>query len=157
DLRGQDILAWRANGNAYCYELIVPYDIRNSCFRIMQDDLRKLFPEYRACIKTEEKRCFVLKTYDKERLKKSSATGFNEGLDFRIESKNFIAKNLPIDLFVDRINQSLIQSIPLVNEVNEDVRLSVKIPVIKDNLTEVNDILSAYGLIVTDEIRHQPM
>src|SRR5690606_33618386 len=45
DLRGQDILAWRANGNAYCYELIVPYDIRNSCFRIMQDDLRKLFPE----------------------------------------------------------------------------------------------------------------
>jgi thiol-disulfide isomerase/thioredoxin len=60
-LSGKAYVAWLAAGNGWCYELLLPPALADaSAFSLVQADLRRLFPHYRAAVETLVTRCLVL-------------------------------------------------------------------------------------------------
>jgi len=60
-LKGTAYRKWLENGNGFCYELNVEPEFAKNIYEFMRDDLRKLFPKYRAVIEKRNKEVYILK------------------------------------------------------------------------------------------------
>jgi thiol-disulfide isomerase/thioredoxin len=59
-LSGQAFQSWLAGGNGWCYELLVPKGLAGQSFALMQQDVSRLFPQYRLGVEKTLTRCLVL-------------------------------------------------------------------------------------------------
>lgn len=59
-LSGQAYEAWLGQGHGWCYELQVPPALAGGMFALMQQDVARLFPQYRAGVEKVRARCLVL-------------------------------------------------------------------------------------------------
>jgi hypothetical protein len=70
DLQGAKYVQWLEE-NGYCYELIMPVAVgRAAVYTQMQQDLKRMFPQYRASIEKRSIECLALtRTSSKDKLK----------------------------------------------------------------------------------------
>lgn len=59
-LSGQAYEAWLGQGHGWCYELLVPPALAGNAFALMQQDVARLFPQYRVGVEQVRTRCLVL-------------------------------------------------------------------------------------------------
>ncbi|MBL1408066.1 TlpA family protein disulfide reductase [Sphingobacterium faecale] len=153
---GQRYADWLAAGNGYCYEQIVHYEDRDSCFKYMQDDLDRMIPQYQAVVEPREILCYILKLIDEKKLLASAEKDSALRAAYGTKEKTFNGTNILIEKLVEEINQYGKMGINLYNETGRNDRLTISIPKPTGDLTEVNQYLAKYGLAISLEKRTKP-
>jgi|GEM_PF-583803 len=129
--------------SAVCYELQVPSDGELDAIELMQQDLVRLFPQYKARVLEMKRDCLVLKrkgtvqhleTHDEKLSAKFSKVGCQ-------------LTNYPIAGFVMQLNVIFMQHslYPVLNESKLD-RINLKLEADMSNWQDLNRALSPYGL-----------
>ncbi|GAA4331467.1 redoxin domain-containing protein [Mucilaginibacter gynuensis] len=91
--------AWMRQGHVFCYELIVPSAQAPHIFEIMQGDLKRFFPQYRAEIKKLDRQCLVLtRTSALEKFKSNGGTSLAQADKFGFELTNATLDYLIVQL-----------------------------------------------------------
>jgi thiol-disulfide isomerase/thioredoxin len=89
---GETYLDWLRQGNGYCYELQFPARLAGQEFTMMQEDLDRLFPQYRARVEEREWPVWALvRTNRKEKFKSrgGKATADIRPLGVRLQNTTF--------------------------------------------------------------------
>jgi thiol-disulfide isomerase/thioredoxin len=94
-LSGQDYQDWLSRGNGWCYELLVPPLLAEQAYAIMQEDVRRLFPQYRIAVEKVRTRCLVLvRTSAADKLHTAGGPTSVEVGAFRCELRNVVIGQL---------------------------------------------------------------
>jgi thiol-disulfide isomerase/thioredoxin len=125
--------------NAYCYELIVPDKSSKNIFKMMQQDLDRLFG-LDAHMEKRTLNCLVL-------VKKGKAKydAMNEKPDQKWDVNGIMIKNKPMSEFADML-QYYHQDRVLLNETGYKGNVSATLNVNMLDLVEIKKELSKYGL-----------
>lgn len=152
-LSGQDYLDYLQTGNGYCYELIVPKNLKKDFYRLMQQDLDRLFPAYKASVEARPTQCLVLRrTTNEEKLplaKSKKSKVEHDHFGYRLENASFS------QLFY-QLNASGRSPLFLVDDTGFSRKTDVEIPAPVSDLKTFNAIVSAYGLELVPEERLLP-
>jgi thiol-disulfide isomerase/thioredoxin len=108
-LSGQAYLDWQAAGNGWCYELLVPPGLSGRGFALMQEDIRRLFPQYAVSLEQQRTKCLVLvRTSAEDRLKAGSDDHFVKVTPF-----SAVLKGMPLSALMLRLQMQYLQNSPL--------------------------------------------
>lgn len=136
-------LTWQEE-NTYCYEITLPPSIASDGFKFMQQDVDRLFPQYKVNIEKRDKTCLVLSVLPGG-LKVNSTGG--------VSSSSFNAfgcklQNVSLDLLFSRLNTNYFQNLPypLVNESGYSGPADLQINAPLNDVDAVNQELDKYGL-----------
>jgi len=143
---GIEYTEW-AKENSYCYELKVPYSMRQKKFEIMEQDLNRYFGyKYDIEGKREKKtvKCLVLvRTSKEDKMATKGGTSNSEENAF-----SFVLKNKPLNFLVQRFTMYYFQHLPtpVINEANYAGNVDINLNCKLSNLQDVNKELAKYGL-----------
>lgn len=148
-LRGQAYRDWLQAGNGWCYELVLPPHLADSGFRIMQQELRRLFPMYRASVERETINSLVLvRTSPEDKLRSTSDQRSVDIGPFYAH----IRKGYLIDLMM-RLEHQYLQgsALPIADGTGytEQIDLDLEAPL--SDLAALNNALAAYGLAFVEK------
>ncbi len=143
---GDAALEWMRSGNAFCYELMVPGKLAGSFYRLMQEDLDRLFPQYKAGVEQRDVECYVLKVTDpRELLKYRSSSG---KMEVKQDVYGLSMKHAPLRQLVDRLSILFMQHspYPIIDESGYVHPLDLEIHGSLSDMGQLNSILAKYGL-----------
>ncbi len=105
--QGAELEAWiRENG--YCYELIVPAYMGSKLFLIMQEELARLFPQYRASVEKRKIKCWTLvRTSGADKIQSKSVERVAE-----LTAVGCNLKNVSIGHLIMKLNEFYMQTFP---------------------------------------------
>ncbi len=149
---GAAYLQWLSQNNAFNYELITPDFLNQQIFKIMQDELSKLFPGYTASVENRKIKCLVLKRTSKaDKLKSRGGKVVNNitGLNCRMQ-------NSYLGVLVVRLNVLFMQNspYPIVDGTGYKGPADLDIDANLSNVRDVNRELAKYDLqLVVDDYK----
>lgn len=143
DKVGMECIDWCRQGNAYCYELIVPTAMKNlNPHKLMQEDLKRFFPQYTATIEDRRIHCLLLtRTSGVDKLaSKSDKTS--------VEFDRFSWKIAKADLNLVAERLNALESYPLkvINDTGYKGVVDMQIAANFPDLKSVNKELEKYDL-----------
>lgn len=138
-----DYLAWRRNGNAYCYELLNNKRSKLNSSLIMQEELNSFFQEFVATIESRRTKCLAL-------VRTSNVSKIpNAGGESRARFSGFEGRitNCPLTVFIARM-QFYLQNhpLPLIDETGYKEWVDLEIKGNLNNVAEINVALARYNL-----------
>lgn len=154
-LSGQRYVDWQKAGNGYCYELIVPRAIKKDFYRLMQQDLDRLFPQYEARVEQRPTPCLVLRrTSKQDKLPKSQGGApviHHDIFGYRLKNASFY------QLFY-QINVTQRSPYFLIDETGgQGQAIDLEIPATVMDLKAINQILAPYDVAFVAEQHTIPM
>ncbi|UCS93224.1 TlpA family protein disulfide reductase [Echinicola marina] len=147
DLSGADYLAWMAEGNVYGYELVLPPSMLGRKFELMQEDLRRYFPQYSAQIEVRERPVYAIMLKD-QALPRYGST--EKSFDFKPYGLSM--KGYPLDRFVLQLNAYFYQKSPrpIVDRTGMDYSIALDIECSLGKVEELKKALEAKGLVLKE-------
>jgi thiol-disulfide isomerase/thioredoxin len=147
NLSGAPYLDWMAAGNGYCYELVVPPAMDSRTYAIMQEDMGRIFSQYRAQIVRMNRDCLVLeRTGTEDHLRshggKSAA---------KFDGTGCMLQNWPLSYLVTQLNVIYMQKspYPVINETGYSAYVDMELKANLSDTALVNKALAPYGLQLT--------
>jgi len=146
---GEEYRKWMKEGNAFCYELLVPAKLAANALSIMREDLRRCFSQYN--FKVEKRKLPILSLIRTSEVDKIATKGGDVKLDINgsgIEMRNASIGNLFYRLnFLGRTKNVLVDQTGYKGKV--DLRLDANL----FNIASLNDELAKYDMkLVEDSI-----
>ena len=154
-LSGRKYEDWMRAGNGYCYELQVPAALNEQSFKIMQDDLRRFFYQYKASVEKRKTNCLLLvRTSQEDKLR---STGGSPVARFDAFGCNL--KNQDLVAFTDRLGIFYLQKhpLPLLNETGYDGKVDLTITARLSDVQAINAELAKYDLKIIEGEREIDM
>jgi thiol-disulfide isomerase/thioredoxin len=143
-LSGQAYQNWLGQGNGWCYALLVPPALAARSFELMQQDVARLFPQYRIRVENTVTRCLVLvRTSATDKLRTAGGrTTVNVG-PFSAELRNTRIGQLTVRLQAQYLEQL---PLPVIDGTgyNYPVDLSINAPL--NDVAAMNRELARYDL-----------
>lgn len=152
-LVGQEYLDWLASGNGFCYEQIVRFQDRDSCWVFMQRDLARMLPEYRAEVVTKRTLTYVLRVDDASKFRHVVVNASAEPLRYKSDEEGFHGTNIPVELLLERINRSTKYDREIIHELDANARVTLSLPLDIKDLSAANCAVQPYGLVISVEER----
>jgi len=148
---GQKYLDWLRDNNGYCYELILPPGLVSQGFAIMQQDLARLFPAYKASVEKKKTACLVLVRNSDQN--KFASSGGKPVLDFDRFGCRLV--NVPLSQFINQLKSIYLQrTFPnIIDETGYKGKVDMEINASLSDLGALNLELSKYGLQLKKEER----
>ena len=143
-LAGMAFKQWLQDGNGWCYELIVPPALREAGFRIIQEDLRRLFPQYRIGVEHTTTRCLALvRTSARDKLRTAGGPP-----QVAIEPFNCRLQNSTLSQLMKRLEVQYLQNsvLPVVDRTGYTGRVDLLLHARLYNVAEMNRELAKYDL-----------
>ena len=148
-LTGQDFDDWLASGHGYCYELVLPPAMTGHPFRIIQDDLRRLFPQYVISVERRKARCLALvRTSGADKLKtKGGPPGVN------ISPFACHLANSHLSQFLMRLDRQYLQNsrLPVIDQTGYTGRADLDFEAKMTDVAALNAGLKRYDLQLTEQ------
>jgi thiol-disulfide isomerase/thioredoxin len=145
--QGQDYRDWMQRGNGYCYELRVPPRLAGQEWRLVREDLDRLFPAYRARVEVRKHPVLALVRNNNNNNKDAfrSRGGAPKAAVNQYEAR---LQNAPLDALLMRLNSMYLQGTPapLVNLTGYEAGVDL---LLKADMTDVQALrkaLQPYGL-----------
>ncbi|WP_130856651.1 TlpA family protein disulfide reductase [Olivibacter jilunii] len=147
---GESFKQWRMK-YAYCYELKVPPALNSRFYRMMQADLARLFPQYRARLKKKKMRCLALvRTSNIDKLKAKPGEG--------LESTKLVysINNGPLSNLIDDLNIFSLQMLPtpVIDETGYRDFVTLTLDCNLSKVDELNRELAKYDLALKEVKRN---
>ncbi|WP_168204593.1 TlpA disulfide reductase family protein [Olivibacter sp. LS-1] len=147
---GESFKQWRMK-YAYCYELKVSPTLNSRFYRMMQADLARLFPQYRARLKKKKMRCLALvRTSNIDKLKAKSGQG--------LESTKLVysINNGPLSNLIDDLNIFSLQMLPtpVIDETGYRDFVTLTLDCNLSKVDELNRELAKYDLALKEVKRN---
>jgi thiol-disulfide isomerase/thioredoxin len=143
-LKGQAYREWLQAGNGWCYELVLPPYLADQGFSLMQEELRRLFPAYRATVETQTVRSLVLSRTGSVDLLKAAGAGYQVDIGpYFAHLHNGHLKDLML-----RLEHQYLQGLqlPIADGTGYTGPVDLDIEVPLADLAALNKALAAYGL-----------
>ncbi|WP_454802850.1 TlpA family protein disulfide reductase [Mucilaginibacter phyllosphaerae] len=148
-LRGQDAEKWLEGGHSYCYELLVPPSAVNRAYSLMQDDLRRYFPQYQVNVEKQVTRCLALVRLSKTDKIKSA------GGEWETEVNPFGAhlRNSTLSQLLMRLRVQYLQSyrLPVVDATGYTATVDLDLEAKTYDVAELNAALAKYDLAFREQ------
>ncbi|WP_257657884.1 TlpA family protein disulfide reductase [Parapedobacter lycopersici] len=146
---GAPYTEWLADGNGFCYELIVPKNQAHRAWDLMKEDLRRWFPQYTA---TVEKRatpsiCLV-RTTEPDLLKSKGGEPMVNMGPFGGELRNVNLGYLVLELYIKGLK---VHKKPVINLTGYRNPVDMKINADLSSLESINGALEPYGLALVEQ------
>jgi thiol-disulfide isomerase/thioredoxin len=142
-LPGDAAQRW-VEANSWCYELQVPPLLKDSAFNLVQQDLHRLFPQYRIGVETLKERCLALVRTTTADLLRSKGGPFKVDVDpFHCELRNAVLGHLVKRLEVQYLQDS---PLPVVDATGYKGLVDLDIRAALSSVKELNTALEPYGL-----------
>lgn len=130
--------------NAVCYELVVPYNLKENVWEIFRQDLRRLFPQYEALVEKRNKNALVLvrtSAADKLKAKSDTFSETQDGLSLSIRSGTLSG-------FVTNLNVFNMSSspLPLVDRTGYSGNIDLDIEANMSDIRSLNTALARYDI-----------
>lgn len=144
-------------GQVWCYELIVPASEAGRALEIMQEDLKRFFPQYTAKVEKRKMRCLALVRSPKKALSKAPepivSKGGMHGIDLSpsgIEIRNGLLTDL-----VALLNADYLQELPtpVIDETGYTGRIDLKLETNRSDVASIREALRDYGLDLVEAER----
>lgn len=141
---------WLQDGNAWCYELIVPANQEERAMQIMREDMQRFFPQYIAAIEERKRPCLALvRTNNKDskiKAKPLETRGGEYEADLSLLGGE-IRNGLLVDL-VARLNAYFLQNLstPIIDETGYTGRIDLALDANMSNVASIREALQEYGL-----------
>lgn len=149
-LKGADYLKWLENGNGFCYELKVDPKYTKDIYELMRDDLRLLFPQYKAVIEIRKREVYILKRTsgtDKIRSK-----GGPYSASFNINGCSMI--NTYLIHLLSELNSIYQQRspYPMIDKTGYMEKVDIELEANLSDINSINKALSRYDLTLEKSI-----
>ncbi|OOQ59996.1 TlpA family protein disulfide reductase [Mucilaginibacter pedocola] len=145
---GQSTDAWLAEGNGFSYELLAPPGTGDKAFGMIQEDLRRLFPQWQVTVEAVKTRCLALvRTDSLDRLKSKGGTLITNVTPFSCELQNAHLSQLIMRLQAQYLQRS---PIPVIDQSGYDGRVDLKFTGKLSDVASVNAGLAPYGLVLAE-------
>lgn len=144
DKIGKAFEEWMKQGNAFCYELIVPPALAKDAFKIMRDDLDRYFSQYEVFIEKRKRECLVLvRTSEVDKLKSTGGTP-----DFRLNQFDAKLQNVSLERFIAALDRYYMQNsaYPVFDETNYKGKVDLNINAGLASYEVMNQELKKYDL-----------
>lgn len=145
-MEGAPALEWMKQGNVFTYELFVPAYMADQFFQIMREDLKRIFPQYKAKVGIRKVKCLALtRTTSEDRIKTKDPLA-KPAIDF--DPAGMKLSNVLLSDFVDQM-QSFYQQrspMPIIDETHYKGKIDLLIKGNLGNMDKVNAAIKEYGL-----------
>lgn len=134
---------WRKT-NTYCYELVVPPVMARGMYKMMQDDLVRLFPQYHARFEKRKVRALVMiRTSSEDKLKTIGGKPFAS-----VNATSYRSGNAGLDYFFTQLNMFYLSKhpIPILDATGYHGKVDLNIVANLSNIGEINKALAKYDL-----------
>ena len=147
--KGQESLKWLEK-NGYCYELVMPVAVgKEAVYKQMQNDLKRMFPQYKANIETRNIECYALiRTSNEDKIKTKGGKPSGDWNHFGFSMQNFYG----LSYFLVQLEYFLQKEIPLIDKTNYEEKIDIDIKAKLTSIEEINKALMAYDLQFVREI-----
>lgn len=156
DLAGMAYLDWLSKpGHGFCYELLLPRQLASRFFKVMQDNLKLLFPQYIAQVEERKIKTMALVRLNEEDVIKTIHPDGPRIDNF--DPFGFTLQNSTISSFVHRIQLLYQQNskIPFINETGYAGRVDIKITADLSKVADMNNALLPYHLQWQEKLVNQ--
>lgn len=143
-LTGQDYLDWLRAGRGFCYELVVPPALADSAWRLMQQDLHRLFPQYQAYVEKRPRPCLVLeRNTSRDKLKSRGGPRV-----VSLDRTGGTLRAVPLAVLVRELNSKGVGALvaPVVNRTDYPGLVDLTLEADLTRVESVNAALRPYGL-----------
>jgi thiol-disulfide isomerase/thioredoxin len=149
-LTGQAFDKWLEAGNGWCYELLLPPALATSAFSIMQEDLRRLFPQYKVRAEQSRTRCLALvRTSGNDKLHAAGGKILVDIGPYNCELRNSTLSQLIKRLEVQYMQNSLL---PVVDDTGYTGRVDLSLHAPLYQLDRLNSELKKYDLQFVEKV-----
>lgn len=150
-LRGVELQEWMKT-NAYCYQIVTPKENMSNAYKLMQDDLARMFPQYKAELTQKNRPCWVLEVAgDTSLLRTKGEKPFIETND-----KLLVLKNAKLSAMITRLTKYYFQdNAPLFLQDDLDRRVDIELHATLTSVNSLNNALKPYGLALVNRNRIQ--
>ncbi|WP_345949166.1 TlpA disulfide reductase family protein [Mucilaginibacter sp. PAMB04274] len=135
---------WLFAGHGYCYELIVPPRLAPDIFSIMQSDLSRLFPQYKARVELLDRDCWVLtRTAATDKLK---TTGSKPHI--QVDRFGFQMSNATLDYLIVQLDSFYLSNTPypVVDGTGYTGKVDLSLDANLGSIESLNQALEKYDL-----------
>jgi len=143
NVAGMDFLDWLRKGKAYCYELMVPEQLGNTAYVLMQDQLKSFFSDYHIGLEKRKVKCLALvrtSTVDKLCTSGGKPSAYLDGFGCRL-------KSCYLSVLISRMQVPLQTSpLPLIDETGYKSMVDLELTANMSDLKDVNKALARYDL-----------
>ncbi|KQR66933.1 thioredoxin family protein [Pedobacter sp. Leaf176] len=143
NIASMDFLDWLRKGKAYCYELMVPVQLRKNAYVLMQDQLKSFFSDYRIGLEKRKVKCLALvrtSKVDKLRTSGGKQSAYFDGFGCKLSS-------CYLSVLISRMQVPLqTNPLPLVNETGYEYMVDLELTADMSDLNSVNKALARYDL-----------
>ncbi len=147
--KGTDLEEWfQANGNAYCYELVIDSADRKMAFGMFRNDLTAFFPQLEAVKEKRVTRCLCLvRTSSKDGIKTKGGTPAVETTQFGLKLTSCYPR-----VFIRRMQYYLQNHpLPLADETGYPGMMDLDLQCNLSNVDELNKALARYDLRLVEK------
>lgn len=142
---------WQKAGNAFCYELFTSGEMVKNTFKLMQQDLDRMFPQYATQFVMERRKCLVLTAI-------ANTDGiYSRGGNTRTsyDATGCRMQNAEFKFFIRRLNAIYLQHnpLPFVDESGIQGKVDLQIDGNLSNIEVLNTGLAVYGLKIIEAER----
>ncbi|MCZ4224835.1 TlpA family protein disulfide reductase [Pedobacter rhodius] len=138
-----DFLDWLKQGRGYCYELMVPEQLKNNAYTLMQDQLKSFFSDYHIGLEKRKVKCLALvrtSTTDKLHTAGGVPSAYLDGFGGKF-------KSCYLSVFLSRMQVPLQGNpLPLIDETGYKAMADLELTANMGNLDDVNKALARYDL-----------
>lgn len=143
-LSGKAFSEWLKAGNGWTYELLVPPALSPNAYRMMQEDVRRLFPQYSVRVEKMRVPCLVLvRTSTTDKLKSAGGRTSVEVGAFSAE-----LRNAPLSWWMKRMEVQFLGegTLPLVDATGYHQPVDMKLEASMNSVDALNAALARYDL-----------
>ena len=148
-LSGQAAEKWLADGHSYCYELLIPPSAADRAYGLMQEDLRRYFPQYQIGVEKQVTRCLALVRLSKtDKLKSAGGEWETEVTPFGAHLRNSTLAQLLMRLRVQYLQS---YKLPVVDATGYTAPVDIDLEAKTYDVAELNAALAKYDLAFREQ------
>jgi len=143
---GAPALEWMKLGNVFSYELFVPAYMADQFFQIMREDLKRIFPQYKAKVGMRKVKCLALIRITSDDRIKTKDPLAKSAIEFDLVGMKL--SNALLSDFVDQMQMFYQQRspMPIIDETHYKGKVDLLIKGGLGNMDKVNAAIGEYGL-----------
>jgi thiol-disulfide isomerase/thioredoxin len=148
-LTGQQAEKWLAEGHGYCYELIIPPSAADRAYALMQEDMRRYFPQYQVSVEKQYTRCLALVRLSKtDKIRSAGGAWLTEVTPFGAHLRNSTLAQLMMRLRVQFLQN---YKLPVVDATGYTAPVDIDIEAKTYDVASLNAALARYDLAFREQ------
>ena len=146
---GEAYRSWQRQGNAFCYELIVPPTRLGEEWLLMQKDLERYFPQYQAYVEVRKRPVLALVRTSRE--DKIASKGGRPMID--VKAYGAQVRNRGLRGLVLQLNAKFLQHLrtPVIDKTGYTGNVDLKLEATMSSVAEIRKAFQRYGLDLVEQ------